>query len=174
MRFKGVALVTSAIAASAFLGACGGGASKDAAPAASSTPAAAAPAAGAAPAGSAAALPITGKTWEVKMIGDGNAYKFDPSDLTIKEGDGIKFTVVSTPPHNVAFDVAQPALADAAVKAQLDANMGGAKIGELSSPLLLNIGDSYTVSFAGIKPGKYSFNCTPHLAMNMKGTVTVQ
>lgn len=172
MRFKGVALVASAVAASAFMGACGGG-SKDAAPAASSTPAAAAPAAGA-PAASGTAMPITGKTWEVKMIGDGNSYKFDPADLTIKEGDGIKFTVVSTPPHNVAFDAAQPALADAAVKAQLDANMGPNKIGELSSPLLLNIGDSYTISFAGIKPGKYNFNCTPHLAMNMKGTITVQ
>jgi plastocyanin len=172
MRFKGVALVASAMAVSACFGACGGG-SKDAAPAASSTPAAAAPAAGA-PAASGAALPITGKTWEVKMIGDGNSYKFDPADLTIKAGDGIKFTVVSTPPHNVAFDAAQAGLADAAVKAQLDANMGGSKIGELSSPLLLNIGDSYTISFAGIKPGKYAFNCTPHLAMNMKGTVTVQ
>jgi plastocyanin len=173
MRFKGVALVTSAIAASAFLGACGGGASKDAATPAASTPAAAAPAAGA-PAAAGTAMPITGKTWEVKMIGDGNSYKFEPSDLTIKEGDGIKFTVVSTPPHNVAFDAAQPALTDAAVKAQLDANMGPNKIGDLSSPLLLNVGDTYTVSFAGIKPGKYLFNCTPHLAMNMKGTVTVQ
>ena len=172
MRFKGVALVASAVAASAIIGACGGG-SKDAAPAASSTPAAAAPAAGAS-AASGTAMPVTGKTWEVKMIGDGNSYKFDPSDLTIKAGDGIKFTVVSTPPHNVAFDVAQPGLTDGAVKAQLDANMGPNKIGELSSPLLLNVGDSYTISFAGIKPGKYVFNCTPHLAMNMKGTVTVQ
>ena len=108
------------------------------------------------------------------MIGDGNAYKFEPADLTIKAGDGIKFTVVSIPPHNVAFDVAQPALADAAVKAQLDANMGPNKMGELSSPLLLNVGDTYTISFAGIKPGKYLFNCTPHLAMNMRGTVTVK
>ena len=166
MRFLGVALVSSAIV----LGACGGG-SKDAAPAAS-TPAAA-PAA-AAPAAAGAALPITGKTWEVKMIGDGNAYKFEPADLVIKAGDGIKFTVVSIPPHNVAFDVAQAGLADAAVKAQLDANMGPNKLGELSSPLLLNIGDTYTISFAGVKPGKYAFNCTPHLAMNMKGTVTVQ
>lgn len=172
MRFKSVALVSSALVVSACFGACSGG-SKDAAPAASSTPAAAAPAAGA-PAASGTAMPITGKTWEVKMIGDGNSYKFDPADLTIKAGDGIKFTVVSTPPHNVAFDVAQPGLADAAVKAQLDANMGANKIGELSSPLLLNVGDSYTISFAGIKAGKYVFNCTPHLAMNMKGTVTVQ
>ncbi len=168
MRFLGVALVSSAVV----LGACGGGAKQDAAPAAAA-PAAAAPAAGA-PASAGTALPITGKTWEVKMIGDGNSYKFDPADLTIKAGDGIKFTVVSTPPHNVAFDVAQPGLADAAVKAQLDANMGPNKIGELSSPLLLNVGDSYTISFAGVKPGKYMFNCTPHLAMNMKGSVTVQ
>ena len=171
MRFLGAALITGAVV----LGACGGGAKQDATPAAASPAASAAPAAAApAAAGSVAALPITGKTWDVKMVGDGNSYRFEPADLTIKEGDGIKFTVVSVPPHNVAFDVAQPALADAAVKAQLDANMGPNKIGDLSSPLLLNVGDSYTISFAGVKPGKYNFNCTPHLAMGMKGTVTVQ
>lgn len=170
MRFQRVALVSSAIVLSACFGACSGG-SKDAAPAAS-TPAAAAPAA--APAAAGAALPITGKTWEVKMIGDGNAYKFEPADLTIKAGDGIKFTVVSIPPHNVAFDASQPALADAGAKSQLDANMGANKLGELSSALLLNIGDAVTISFAGVKPGKYEFHCTPHLAMGMKGTVTVQ
>src|ERR1022692_1071610 len=114
MRFLGAALVSSAIV----LGACGGGAKQDAAPAAASTPAAAAPAA--APAAAGTALPITGKTWEVKMVGDGNAYKFVPADLTIKTGDGIKFIVVSVPPHNVAFD---PAAVAADVKAQLDANM---------------------------------------------------
>ena len=169
MRFKGVALVSSALVVSACFGACSGG-SKDAASTASSTPAAAAPAAGA-PAASGTAMPITGKTWEVKMIGDGNSYKFDPADLTIKAGDGIKFTVVSTPPHNVAFD---PAVVPADVAGQLDANMGANKIGQLSSALLLNVGDAVTISFAGIKPGKYEFHCTPHLAMNMKGTVTVQ
>ena len=164
MRFLGVALVSSAVV----LGACGGGAKQDAAPAAASTPAAAAPAA--APAAAGTALPITGKTWEVKMVGDGNAYKFVPADLTIRAGDGIKFTVVSIPPHNVAFD---PALVPADVKGQLDANMGANKLGELSSALLLNIGDAVTISFAGIKPGKYDFHCTPHLAMGMKGSVTV-
>ena len=169
MRFLGVALVSSAVV----LGACSGGAKQDAAPAAASTPAAGAPAGApaAAPAATGAALPITGKTWEVKMVGDGNAYKFEPTDLTIKAGDGIKFIVVSVPPHNVAFD---PAVIPADVKGQLDANMGPNKLGELSSGLLLTIGDAVTISFAGIKPGKYEFHCTPHLAMNMKGTVTVQ
>src|ERR1035437_10127573 len=145
MRFLGVALVSGTVV----LGACSGGAKQDAAPAAPNMPAAAAPAAAtaAAPAAAGTALPITGKTWEVKMIGDGTSYKFVPADLTIKAGDGIKFTVVSTPPHNVAFDAAQPALQDAAVKAQLDANMGPGKIGELSSQLLLNVGDAVTISF---------------------------
>ena len=167
MRFFGVALVSSAVV----LGACGGSAKQDSAPAAAAAPAAATPASAAAPAAAGTALPITGKTWEVKMIGDGTVYKFEPANLTIKAGDGIKFVVVSTPPHNVAFD---PALIPADVKGQLDANMGPNKMGELSSGLLLTIGDALTISFAGIKPGTYGFYCTPHLAMNMKGTVTVQ
>jgi plastocyanin len=165
MRFLGVALVSGAVV----LGACGGGSKQDATPAAAPG-AAAAPAAAAAPSGSVAALPVTGKTWEVKMIGDGNSYKFEPANLTIKEGDGIKFTVVSTPPHNVAFD---PAAIPADVKPQLDANMGPNKLGELSSALLMNIGDALTISFAGVKPGTYEFHCTPHLAMNMKQKITV-
>jgi plastocyanin len=168
MRFLGSALVVSAVV----LSGCGGGEKQAATPGAASTPApaAAAPAA-AAPAGAVAALPITGKTWDVKMTGEGNAYKFVPDHLTIKEGDGIKFTVVSIPPHNVAFD---PAVIPADVAPQLDANMGPNKIGELSSQLLLNIGDALTISFAGVKPGTYDFHCTPHLAMGMKGSVTVQ
>jgi len=38
----------------------------------------------------------------------------------------------------------------------------------------MNSGESITVSFGNIKAGTYPFHCTPHLAMNMKGTVTVQ
>jgi len=34
-------------------------------------------------------------------------------------------------------------------------------------------GDSFLLSLGGLKPGKYEFNCTPHLAMNMKGTLTI-
>jgi plastocyanin len=30
------------------------------------------------------------------------------------------------------------------------------------------------LSFAGIKPGKYPYHCTPHLAMGMKGEITVE
>jgi plastocyanin len=40
--------------------------------------------------------------------------------------------------------------------------------------MMMNPNEAWTVSFANIAPGKYAFNCTPHLAMGMKGEVTVQ
>ena len=49
------------------------------------------------------------------MIGDDKGYRFEPADLKIKAGDGVKWTVVSIPPHNVAFQNVP-----AAAKAQLD------------------------------------------------------
>lgn len=169
MRFLGFAVVTGA---AIVLGACAGGdkATTDttAAPAGASA-AAPAPAAEAAPAAGAMA-PITGTTHEVKMIGDGTGYKFEPAELTIKAGDGVKFIMVSGGPHNVAFD---PAALPAAAKAQLSANMPE-QAGELSGKMLLNANETYTISFAGVPAGMYDFHCTPHLAMNMKGKITVQ
>lgn len=168
MRFLGMVVMTGA---AIVLGACGGGdkATTDTA-AAGASAAAAAPAAPAAAPTAGAMAPITGTTHEVKMIGDGTGYKFEPADITLKAGDGIKFVMVSGGPHNVAFDAAT---LPADVKAQLAANMPE-QVGELSGKMLLTAGESYTISFGGVAPGKYAFNCTPHLAMNMKGTVTVQ
>lgn len=187
MRFHGIALLTSA----AILGACGGektpagdtgSATPATTPAATTTPttdstataATSAPAAGAATtppaAGAAAAAPATGKTVEVKMIGDATGYKFDPANVTVEEGDAVKFLMVSGGPHNVAFQN----VTDAAAKAQLDANMPGQKLGELSGPFVMQPNETYVVSFAKVPHGKYDFICTPHAAMNMKGSITVQ
>jgi plastocyanin len=121
--------------------------------------------------GAVAAAPITGTTKTVNMVGDAKGYRFEPANITVKQGDGIKFVVVSGGPHNVAFD---PATIPADVKPQLDANMGSDKMGELSSNMKTNNGESITVSFGKIKPGQYPFHCTPHLALNMKGVITVQ
>lgn len=121
--------------------------------------------------GAVAGAPITGTTKTVNMVGDAKGYRFEPANITVKQGDGIKFVVVSGGPHNVAFD---PATIPADVKPQLDANMGTEKMGELSSALKTNNGESTTISFAKIKPGQYPFHCTPHLALNMKGVITVQ
>jgi len=115
--------------------------------------------------------PITGTTHEVKMVGDAQGYRFEPANITVKQGDGIKWIMVSGGPHNVAFDAAT---IPADVKPQLDANMGTDKMGELSSNMKMNPNETITVSFANIKPGKYPYHCVPHIAMNMKGVVTVQ
>jgi plastocyanin len=179
MRFYGIALLAGAT----LLGACGGekqsatdsaAANAANAPATSaSTPAAApapTPAAGAPAAGSVAPAPITGTTHEVKMYGDAKGYRFEPATLTIKSGDGVKYTLVDGGPHNVNFlNVTDPA-----VKAQLDANMPGQKMGELNGPMIMQPNETYIVSFGKIPAGKYDYQCVPHAALGMKGTITVQ
>ena len=170
MRFYGLSLVASALV----LGACGGEKKADEPAMASDTAAmapAAAPAMTPAPAAAAGTMaPITGKTVEVKMVGDDKGYRFEPANITIKAGDGVKFVMVSGGPHNAAFD---PASIPADVKSQLMANMPN-QMAEFAGPLLMNPNENYTISFANVKPGKYDYHCTPHLAMNMKGTITVQ
>jgi plastocyanin len=163
MRFLGFAVVTGA---AILLGACGGGESTPADAPATDSATVAAPAE--APAAGASAA-ITGTTHTVNMVLDNNVYKFDPAEITIKQGDGIKFVMVSGGPHNVAFD---PTLLPADVKAQLVANMPN-QASELIGPMMLTENEEYTVSFAGVTPGSYEFYCTPHLAMGMKGKVTV-
>ena len=165
MQFKGLALVASAF----IFAACGGGSETQ--PAAETTPAATAEATPAPAAGEVAAAPATGTTHEIKMIGDEKGYRFEPANITIKQGDAVKFVAVSGFPHNVAFVGTN--LSDA-VKAQINANLGPARLADLSSQMYLAANEGFTLSFAGIPAGAYEFNCTPHLAMNMKGVITVQ
>ncbi len=172
MRFYGFAVAVGVIT----LGACAGGEKKPAdtthvAVDTSSTTTTAASTTTSTTGGAVALAPITGTTKTVNMVGDAKGYRFEPANFTIKQGDGVKFVVVSGGPHNVAFD---PATIPPDVKAQLDANMGTDKMGELSSNMKMNAGESVTVSFGNIKPGQYPFHCVPHLALNMKGVITVQ
>jgi plastocyanin len=177
MRFQGFAVAVGVM----MLGACAGGENKpgdtthvavDTSSTTTTTTGAATSTTPAATTGGAVTMaPITGTTKTVNMVGDAKGYRFEPANVTLKQGDGIKFVVVGGGPHNVAFD---PATIPADVKAQLDANMGTDKMSELSSNMKMNPGESVTISFANIKPGQYPFHCTPHLALGMKGTVTVQ
>ena len=175
MRFYGLAVAVGVIT----LSACAGGEKKpadtthvavDTSPTTTTTTGSSTTTAGAS-AGAVAMAPIAGTTKTVNMVGDAKGYRFEPANFTIKQGDGIKFVVVSGGPHNVAFD---PATIPPDVKAQLDANMGTDKMGELSSNMKMNPGESVTVSFGKIKPGQYPYHCVPHLALNMKGVITVQ
>jgi len=161
MRFNGMVLVAAVVA----LSACGGG-DKAASDTSAAQPAAGAPSGAAT--GTAAGAPATGTVHEVKMVGDEKGYFYQPQNITIKQGDAIKWVMVSGGPHNVQFENVP---ADA--KAQLSANMPN-QLSDLSSPMMLNPAESYQVSFTGVKPGKYDYICQPHLATNMRGTVTVQ
>lgn len=107
---------------------------------------------------------------QVRMIQEGNTFKFAPARITVKRGDQVKFVMASPGPHNVAFDPEK--VPDAAERA-LSAGMAN-QMSPLAGPLLMKSGESYTVSFAGVAPGTYPFYCMPHMAMGMQGVVVVQ
>jgi plastocyanin len=165
MRFNGLVLA----AAFAALSACGGGDTSSTADTSASATAgqttAAAPTGGAA---TGAAAAVTGTWHEVKMVGDEKGYRYEPADITIKAGDGVRWTMVTGGPHNVSF---QNVAADA--RGQLSANMPN-QLSDLTSPMFMNANEKYEVSFANVKPGKYDYVCQPHLMNNMKGSITVQ
>lgn len=107
---------------------------------------------------------------EVRMIMEGTTARFEPANLTIRSGDRIRFTTATGGPHNVAFDPAK--IADAA-EPRIAAGMPNPMM-PLTGPFVINAGDSYTVTFAGVPAGRYEFFCLPHMGMNMKGVITVQ
>ena len=163
--------VTSMLAGLALvLAACGGGEQKageqqttttsdQAAPA----PDAAAPAGEAAPAGG-------GATHDVNMVLEGSSYKYVPDQLTIKSGDVVRFHNVSGGPHNVSFwgDSIPSGAADA-LKAGMPDQMA-----PLEGSLITEPNGIYTVNFAKAPAGEYKFYCLPHLALGMKGKLTIQ
>ena len=158
--------VTSMAAGLALLvAACGGGEQKagegQAATATPDTQAAAA--APAAPAGG-------GTAHDVNMVLEGSSYKFVPDNITIKAGDQVRFHNVSGGPHNVSFWADSiPAGAAEPLKAGMPDQMA-----PLEGQLLTEPSGIYTVNFAGAPTGDYKFYCLPHLALGMKGKITVQ
>ncbi|MGH7665685.1 MAG: plastocyanin/azurin family copper-binding protein [Gemmatimonadaceae bacterium] len=165
MRLHGLTLLAGAF----LLAACGGGDRENAGGTATDEPGATANTGGTAT-GTATAMPITGTTHEVRMIGDAQGYRFEPANITIRQGDGIKWVMVSGGPHNVAFD---PSDIPDQVEPQLSANMPS-QVGPLSSPMMMTPDQSYTISFAGVQAGSYDYHCTPHLALGMVGNITVE
>jgi plastocyanin len=162
MRFLGIALIASAV-----VSACGGEKTANTDTTTAAPPAATTPPAGA----TATKAPITGKTVEVKMVQTPTGYAFEPKEITISAGDGIKFIGVSGNPHNVAFDAAS---LPEAVRAQLNANFDPPTQSELSGQYLMTANEAQTISFANIPPGVYTAKCTPHMNVNMIATITVK
>ncbi len=122
-----------------------------------------APAAEAAPAGG-------GANHDVNMVLNGSKYEYEPSDLTIKAGETITFHNKSGGPHNVSFWTDSiPKGAESVLKSAMPDQMA-----PLQGPLLTEQDAKYTISFNGAPTGEYKFYCLPHLALGMKGKVTVQ
>ena len=113
--------------------------------------------------------PITGKVHEVRMMGDGLGYRFEPRTIRARPGDGIKFIMHSFGPHNIVFD---SAAVPADQRAQLYANMPNSEAG--TSPMLFDDAEVWQLSLGNLRPGKYPFFCGPHLGANMSGEIIIQ
>ncbi len=109
------------------------------------------------------------QTVNVQMIGDAKGNRFVPASITIHVGDVVTWTNVSGA-HNVVF---WPDSIPTGTQTVLQGKMG-APMGPLTGPLFAAPNATYTVSFAGLKPGTYKYYCLPHLALGMRAQVVVQ
>lgn len=152
--------MTSMVAGLAIvLAACGGekkSADEQAAPDQSAAPAAATTPAAA------------GATHDVDMVLEGSQYKYVPDKLSIKSNDVIRFHNKSGGPHNVAF------WEDSIPKGSASHIVVPEPMAPLSSKLVVTPDEIIEVKFNDAPAGDYPFHCTPHLALGMKGKLTVQ
>lgn len=118
----------------------------------------------------AAAAQPAGPVVEIKMVGSGNSFRFDPATFTVPAGGTVRFVDVEGGPHNVSF-YADSIPSGAAEK--LNAAMAN-RMDNLAGPFIMNANDHYDVSFAGLPTGVYKGYCTPHQALGMHFTATVQ
>ena len=99
----------------------------------------------------------TGRTIAVAMYSDSSGNYFKPNEIEAKRGDIIRFTL-KMGVHNVHF--------------LPDSNPG--KTGLPPASDMLQLPDQtydLTVSFG---EGRYYFQCDPHVALGMKGHLTVE
>jgi plastocyanin len=130
-------------------------------------------------------LPATGRTVTVAMEGRGwRTNWFQPPLVRIHSGDAVRWVMGSGSAHSVRFEVES---LPPRVRAQLAANFepasrahrsarnphAGGRPGRWDSPMIVMRGDAFTLSFAGIPPGRYPYRCAPHGAVGMRGIVEV-
>ncbi len=103
------------------------------------------------------AVKPNGTVHTVQLIADTKGARFDPNTINAKPGDVVKF-VLASGAHNVHF--------------LPEKNPAGVNLPKASDVLQLP-GQSYEL-LVGAKPGTYNFQCDPHAALGMIGTITVQ
>ena len=120
------------------------------------------------------AFPLRGEraaaTIVVRMVGDAKGYRFQPSSITARVGDVVRFVNVSGGPHNVAF---WPDRLPAGAVETLQKNMGQTT-GPLMGAMIFEPKEVYTLSLAGLPAGAYNYYCVPHQAMKMSGRIKVR
>ena len=104
----------------------------------------------------AAAVPTTGNVIEVKMVTDAKGNYFEPAEIHAKPGDVIRYTLVSGV-HNANF-----------------ASTGSSVSGlPEATPMLQLPGQSHDMVVT-MPAGEHKYQCDPHAALGMVGTVTVE
>jgi plastocyanin len=101
------------------------------------------------------------------MVLEGSSYKYVPDQLSIKPNDLVRFHNKSGGPHNVAF------WEDSIPKGAASHIVVPDPMAPLSSKLAVAPDEILEVKFNDAPAGDYKFHCTPHLALGMKGKLTV-
>jgi plastocyanin len=110
-------------------------------------------------------------TVEMLLTNDGQ-YVYRPASLTIRVGDTVRWLNVSGFPHNVAFY--QDQIPQGAAQFLSAAMPAEGKLGPMSGRLMTQPNETYEITFSGAPTGTYNYFCTPHEALGMKGTLTIQ
>lgn len=107
------------------------------------------------------AAPASAETYTVKMGTDKGLLKFEPTKLTIKSGDSVKWVMNKLAPHNVVFDASGVPGGEKALAVELS-----------HAKLLNSAGQEFESTFN--TPGTYTYYCQPHRGAGMVGKITVE
>lgn len=115
----------------------------------------------------------TGIVHEVQMMGSVDlGFRFEPSALTIKVGDTVRWINGSGFPHNVAFYA--DSIPDGA-SVVVDAVMpGDGKLGPMNGRIVSETGDGFEMDFVSAPTGTYIYYSVPQEAAGMLGTLTIE
>ena len=104
------------------------------------------------------------ETYTIKLGSDRGMLAFEPSKLTVKPGDTIKWLNNKVPPHNVVFDkMKNPAKSADLAKALSH------------KQLFMSPGQNFEITIPTDAPaGEYTFYCEPHRGAGMVGKVIVE
>lgn len=95
----------------------------------------------------------------VRVGQEGVRYRFAPAELTIRQGDILRFVQTGRQPETIVWDAAPGAVPG---------------LEQAQSPVLVDPGDVWEVNFGEVPPGRYGFYSLPHRSFGMEGAVIVR